>query len=354
MSRETRSDARSDIDPRPHLRLYEVGPRDGLQNEPESVPAEAKIDLVRRLAGAGLRAIEITSFVSPRWIPQLADADRVAREVPRVPGTIYSALVPNLAGYERFHAAQLPVAAFFVSASETHNRRNVNCSVAEAIERFRPVADRARADGVALRAYVSTVCGCPFEGDVKLAAVIDVVRRLPRWASLSLLGDTIGRTSRASAGVGGRSRRRGRTDRVALHLHDTWGRALANAGRLRGGFAPSTRSGGSWRCPYAPGGAATSHRGRRICSSAPDFDGRRFDAPSMRDLARGRRAAATATGARVAGKAWRTARWPRRSRRKDSDALRDELRGSDAAATRAITAKRRTRASSSVVIAWRG
>ncbi len=241
----------------PAVRLYEVGPRDGLQNESDAIPAEAKIELVRRLAGAGLRAIEVTSFVSPRWIPQLADADRVAREVPHVEGVRYGALVPNLAGYERFRAARLPVAAVFVSASESHNQRNVNCSIAEAIDRFRPVAERARADRVTLRAYVSTVCGCPFEGAVKSSAVIDVVRRLLAIGIDEIsLGDTIGVGHPAGVRALVRAVADEVTlDRVALHLHDTHGRAIAN---VQAGYEAGIRSfdasiGGLGGCPYAPG-----------------------------------------------------------------------------------------------------
>jgi hydroxymethylglutaryl-CoA lyase len=237
--------------------LYEVGPRDGLQNEPDTVATPDKAELVARLLGAGLRRIEITSFVSPKWIPQLADADALCRLVPRPPGAVFSALVPNEAGYERFRQARLPVAAFFVSASETHNRKNVNRGIAEHLERFRPVADRARADGVGLRAYVSTVCGCPYEGDVPVGAVVGLVERLVALGAGEIsLGDTIGvghpaqvrALVEAVAGVVPLAR-------VALHLHDTWGRALAN---VQAGYEAGVRTfdaslGGLGGCPYAPG-----------------------------------------------------------------------------------------------------
>jgi hydroxymethylglutaryl-CoA lyase len=237
--------------------VYEVGPRDGLQNEPEAVPTDAKAELVRRLAAAGLRRIEITSFVSPRWIPQLADADELARRVPRARDAVYSALVPNEAGYERFRAAALPVAAFFVSASETHNQKNVNRGVAAHLEGFRPVAARARADGVRLRAYVSTVCGCPYEGEVPLRAVVDLVRRLSALGADEIsLGDTIGvghprQVRELVQAVAGEIE----LARVALHLHDTYGRALAN---VQAGFEAGVRCfdaalGGLGGCPYAPG-----------------------------------------------------------------------------------------------------
>ena len=241
----------------PAVVVYEVGPRDGLQNEPEAVPTDAKAELVRRLAAAGLRRIEITSFVSPRWIPQLADADDLVRRVPRARDAVYSALVPNEAGYERFRAAGLPVAAFFVSASETHNQKNVNRGVAAHLEGFRPVAVRARADGVRLRAYVSTVCGCPYEGEVPLRAVVDLVRRLSALGADEIsLGDTIGvghprQVRELVRAVAGEIE----LARVALHLHDTYGRALAN---VQAGYEAGVRCfdaalGGLGGCPYAPG-----------------------------------------------------------------------------------------------------
>jgi len=237
--------------------LYEVGPRDGLQNEPDRVPTDTKVALVGRLADAGLRHIEVTSFVSPKWIPQLADADEMARRVTRREGVVYSALVPNAAGWERFTAARLPVAAFFVSASETHNRRNVNRGIAEHLERFRPVAEQAKAADVGLRAYVSTVCGCPDEGDVPVGAVVRLVESLLALGAEEIsLGDTIG------VGVPGQVARLVRAvadvvplERIALHLHDTWGRALAN---VQAGFEAGIRTfdaslGGLGGCPYAPG-----------------------------------------------------------------------------------------------------
>jgi hydroxymethylglutaryl-CoA lyase len=241
----------------PDVLIYEVGPRDGLQNEPDTVPTAAKVELVDRLGRAGLRRVEVTSFVSPRWIPQLADAEDTARRAPRRDRVVYSALVPNEAGYERFRAVGLPVAAFFVSASETHNRKNVNRSVDEHLERFRPVAERAKADGVRLRAYVSTVCGCPYEGEVSPAAVVELVKKLQALGADEIsLGDTIG------VGVPSQVRALARwvadvapLDQVALHLHDTYGRALAN---VQAGFEAGVRIfdaslGGLGGCPYAPG-----------------------------------------------------------------------------------------------------
>jgi hydroxymethylglutaryl-CoA lyase len=242
----------------PDVCIYEVGPRDGLQNEPETVPTDAKLELVRRLAAAGLRRIEVTSFVSPKWIPQLADGEALAAALPELRGVRFSALVPNEQGYARFRAAgSIDMAAVFLSASETHNRKNLNCSIAEQLERIRPVAERARADGVALRAYVSTVCGCPYEGTVAIGAVTDLVQKLRALGVAEIsLGDTIGvgvpsgvhALVAAVAGVAP-------LDGVALHLHDTYGRALAN---VAAGYEAGVRTfdaalGGLGGCPYAPG-----------------------------------------------------------------------------------------------------
>ena len=239
--------------------LHEVGPRDGLQNEAEAIPTAAKLALLDRLAGAGLRSIEATSFVSAQWIPQLADAEEVAARLVRRPGVSYSALVPNLAGYQRFARAPFDVAAFFVSASETHNRKNVNRGVAEHLERFRPVAERAKADGVRLRCYVSTVCGCPYEGEVPLASVLRVVQQLLALGADEIsLGDTIGvgTPGKAQAMVEAVAAAVPR-DRLAAHFHDTYGQALANilAAMERGIATVDCAVAGLGGCPYAPGAA---------------------------------------------------------------------------------------------------
>lgn len=242
----------------PEVTIYEVGPRDGLQNEPETIPLAARRELVARLAVAGLRRIEVGSFVSPRWIPQLADSDALLAALPAPPGVEYSALVPNERGYERFRAAGgARVAAVFLSASESHNRANLNCSIADAIERLRPVAERARVDGVPLRAYVSTACGCPYEGEVAPDAVVALARRLIDLGAAEIsLGDTLG--------VGHPAQVRALVEalagdlpleRLALHLHDTYGRALANA---QAGYEAGVRCfdaslAGLGGCPYAPG-----------------------------------------------------------------------------------------------------
>jgi hydroxymethylglutaryl-CoA lyase len=242
----------------PDVCIYEVGPRDGLQNEPETVPTEAKLELVRRLAASGLSRIEVTSFVSPKWIPQLADSEALASALPELPGVRFSALIPNEQGYARFRSVgSIETAAVFISASESHNRKNLNCSVAEQLERIRPVAERARADRVGLRAYVSTVCGCPYEGAVAIGAVTALVEKLLALGVDEIsLGDTIG--------VGVPSGVRALVaavadvaplDGVALHLHDTYGRALANvaAGYEAGVRTFDSSLGGLGGCPYAPG-----------------------------------------------------------------------------------------------------
>ena len=243
--------------------IYEVGPRDGLQNEPENVPTVAKRELILRLAAAGLRHIEITSFVSPKWIPQLADGDDLAATLPVLPGVVYSALVPNERGYARFReAGGAQVAAVFISASERHNRSNLNCTIAEQLERIRPVAARAAADGFGLRAYVSTVCGCPFEGDVATSAVVRLTRELVDLGIGEIsLGDTIGvgHPAQVKALVGAVADEVS-LERIALHLHDTYGRALANA---MAGYAAGVRVfdgalGGLGGCPYAPGASGNA------------------------------------------------------------------------------------------------
>lgn len=238
--------------------VYEVGPRDGLQNEPESVPTAQKLELVQRLALAGVRRIEAASFVSPKWIPQLADGEELAGILPAFPDVVYSALVPNPKGYERFRSVgSLQVAAVFLSASETHNQKNVNCSVAEQLERIRPVAERCAEDSVRLRAYVSTVCGCPYEGAVAIEAVVRLAVELSGLGVTELsLGDTIG------VGHPTQVRELVRAvasevplDQIALHCHDTFGRALAN---VQAGYEEGVRTfdsslGGLGGCPYAPG-----------------------------------------------------------------------------------------------------
>ncbi|MBI3183210.1 MAG: hydroxymethylglutaryl-CoA lyase, partial [Myxococcales bacterium] len=213
------------------VEVYEVGPRDGLQNESRLLSTEDKAHLVASLVAAGLRRIEVTSFVSPRWVPQLADAEPLMARLGRVEGVVFSALVPNLKGLARARASGLQEAAVFVSASETHSRKNINKSISEAVATACEVAEAALAQGMRVRGYVSTVWGCPYEGEVPIGRVAEICRRLAGVGLYQLsLGDTIGV---------GTPRQTGRIlevllgflepSRVALHLHDTRGMALANA-----------------------------------------------------------------------------------------------------------------------------
>ncbi|MEJ2514348.1 MAG: hydroxymethylglutaryl-CoA lyase [Gammaproteobacteria bacterium] len=239
------------------VRVVEVGPRDGLQNESRSVPAEVKVELIRRLADAGLPVVEATSFVSPRWIPQLADAAEVFRALERRPGTAYPVLVPNLKGLERAMDAGVEEIAVFSAASETFNRRNINASIAESLERLAPVASGARDAGIRVRGYVSCVLGCPYEGVIDVATVVRVSRALLDLGCYEVsLGDTIG--------VGTPDQARSMLEavaaecgmpRLAVHFHDTRGQALANVyACLQAGVATVDAAvAGLGGCPYAAG-----------------------------------------------------------------------------------------------------
>ena len=239
------------------VRIVEVGPRDGLQNEKAIVPTPAKVELIDRLSACGLPCIEATSFVSPKWVPQLADAAEVMAAIDRRPGVRYPVLVPNLQGYERAVAAGAKDIAVFTAASEAFNRRNTNAGIDESLERFAPVMERARADGVSVRGYVSTVLGCPYQGDVPLPDVVRVARALHAMGCFEVsLGDTIG--------VGTPSKARAMLRAVAadvpmaalaVHFHDTYGQALPNLlACLEEGVAVVDSSvSGTGGCPYARG-----------------------------------------------------------------------------------------------------
>ncbi|PRH81444.1 hydroxymethylglutaryl-CoA lyase [Arenimonas caeni] len=239
------------------VRIVEVGPRDGLQNERAMVPAAAKIELIDRLSATGLRCIEATSFVSPKWVPQMADAAEVFAGIRKAPGVSYPVLVPNLQGYERALAVGATEVAVFSAASEAFNRKNINASIDESIERFLPVLERAGADGVKVRGYVSTVLGCPYQGEVPLADVVRVARRLHEAGCYEVsLGDTIG------IGTPGKARAMLRTvaaevpmAALAIHFHDTRGQALANilACLEEGVAVVDAAVSGTGGCPYAPG-----------------------------------------------------------------------------------------------------
>ena len=237
--------------------IVEVGPRDGLQNEREIVPVESKVGLIERLADAGLKVIEVGSFVSPKWVPQMADTAEVMARVSRRPGVRLPVLTPNLKGLEAAQAAGAEEVAIFGAASETFTRKNINCSIAESLERFAPVCEAARAAGIRVRGYVSCVLGCPYEGEVAPDQVVTVAGRLAEMGCFEVsLGDTIG------VGTPGRAKAMVRAvaaavpvERLAVHFHDTYGQALANiyACLEEGVAVVDSAVAGLGGCPYAKG-----------------------------------------------------------------------------------------------------
>jgi hydroxymethylglutaryl-CoA lyase len=239
--------------------IYEMSPRDGLQSEPELVPLEGKRRLIEALVATGLRRIEITSFVSPKWVPQLADAEELARTVRPPEGVTFGALCPNARGLERAIAAGLREVAVFLSASESHNRANVNKSIADTLAVFSEIVPPAREAGLTVRAYVSTVWGCPYEGDVDPAKVVKIAERLLDLGCYQIsLGDTIGvGTPRQTQDIVRRFLDAMPPGRFALHLHDTRGTALSNVlvGLELGVRDFDAAVAGVGGCPYAPGAA---------------------------------------------------------------------------------------------------
>ena len=237
--------------------MVEVGPRDGLQNEQAIVPTEVKVGLIDRLTDAGLPAIEATSFVSPKWVPQMGDAAQVMAAIRRRTGVRYPVLTPNMKGFEAALAAGCDEVAVFVAASETFSSKNINCSIAESLERARPVTDAARTHGVRVRGYISCVLGCPYEGEIAPERVRDVAAALKGMGCYEIsLGDTIG------TGTPGKTRKLIGTVGEAVpiaeqagHFHDTYGQALANAyAALEMGVATFDSSvAGLGGCPYAKG-----------------------------------------------------------------------------------------------------
>jgi hydroxymethylglutaryl-CoA lyase len=237
--------------------MVEVGPRDGLQNEQAMVPTDVKVGLIDRLTDAGLPAIEATSFVSPKWVPQMGDAAQVMAAIHRRPGVRYPVLTPNLQGFEAALAAGCDEVAVFVAASETFSRKNINCSIAESLERAQPVTAAAKARGVRVRGYISCVLGCPYEGEIAPERVRDVAAALKRLGCYEIsLGDTIG------TGTPGKTQRLVATVSEAVpiaeqagHFHDTYGQALANVyAALEMGVATFDSSvAGLGGCPYAKG-----------------------------------------------------------------------------------------------------
>ena len=239
------------------VKIVEVGPRDGLQNEKVTVPTEAKVDYITALADAGLKVIEAGAFVSPKWVPQMADTAEVFREIPKDPGVEYPVLVPNMKGLERAIEAGVKSIAIFTAASDTFNKRNINMSIDESFANYAPVAARARAEGMRVRGYVSTAFGCPYEGDVPPEKVLEVVARLLDLGCYEVsVGDTIGvGTPMQVQGVIGILLQVVPAQRLAMHFHDTRGTALANTlAALEMGIATfDASSGGLGGCPYAPG-----------------------------------------------------------------------------------------------------
>ena len=239
------------------VQIVEVGPRDGLQNEPGLVTAADKITLIEALADAGLTRIEAGSFVSPRWVPQMADSDVVFAGIARRYGVIYSALVPNLQGLERAREAGVNEIAVFGAASETFSKRNINCTIAESLDRFRPVVHAAIAAGMRVRGYVSCALGCPYEGAIAPQAVVDISRAMVEMGCAEIaVSDTIGVgnplqaqsvTAQVADAIG--------LDRVAIHFHDTYGQALANilACLEIGVSIVDSAAAGLGGCPYAKG-----------------------------------------------------------------------------------------------------
>lgn len=239
------------------VKMVEVGPRDGLQNEPQTVPAAVKIELIERLGAAGLPVIEATSFVSPKWVPQMADAAEVMAGIRRLPGVSYPVLAPNLKGFENAAAAGAEEVAVFAAASETFSQRNTNCSINEGLDRFAAVLDAARTRNIRVRGYVSCVLGCPYEGSVDPRQVARISQRLGAMGCYEVsLGDTIG------VGTAGRMRDLIDTvaakvprEQLAVHCHDTYGQALANiyAALEEGVAVVDSAVAGLGGCPYAKG-----------------------------------------------------------------------------------------------------
>jgi len=239
------------------VRIVEVGPRDGLQNEPGEVPTAVKVELIERLADAGLPAVEATAFVSPKWVPQMADHTEVLERIRRKPGVDYPVLAPNLKGFEAARAAGATEVAIFAAASESFSRRNINCSIAESLERFRPVAQAAREHGIKVRGYVSCVLGCPYEGEIAPARVAEVAAALYDMGCYEIsLGDTIGTgTAQKTKTMIAACAKRVPIDKLAGHYHDTYGQALANIyASLELGVPTFDASiAGLGGCPYAAG-----------------------------------------------------------------------------------------------------
>ncbi|MBI3444502.1 MAG: hydroxymethylglutaryl-CoA lyase [Magnetospirillum sp.] len=241
------------------IRIVEVGPRDGLQNEAKPVPVAVKVELINRLSESGLAAIESGSFVSPKWVPQMAATSEVMAAIKRRPGVSYPVLTPNLQGLEAALEARVEEVAVFAAASETFSQKNINCSIAESLDRFAPVAARARAEGLRVRGYVSCVLGCPYEGAITPLAVAEVAGKLAAMGCYEIsLGDTVGTgtPTKALAMIDAVAARLP-VEMLAAHFHDTYGQALANllAVMERGVAVMDASVAGLGGCPYAKGAA---------------------------------------------------------------------------------------------------
>jgi hydroxymethylglutaryl-CoA lyase len=240
-----------------HINIVEVGPRDGLQNEKQTIDVATKVELIERLAKAGLKTVEAGAFVSPKWVPQMAASDEVMAKLERKSGVSYPVLTPNMRGYEGARTANADTIAVFAAASESFSNKNINCSIDESLERFRPVLDAAKTDGVRVRGYVSCVLGCPYEGKTPLANVVKVSKALYEMGCYEIsLGDTIG------VGTPGEARAMIRAvvgevpvTALAGHFHDTYGQALSNiyAAQEEGIKTFDASVSGLGGCPYAPG-----------------------------------------------------------------------------------------------------
>lgn len=239
------------------VKIYEVGPRDGLQNEKQEIPTDIKIELINRLSTTGLKHIEATSFVSPKAIPQLGDAAQVMAQINRKDGVTYPVLVPNMRGMESAIEANVKEIAIFTAASESFTKRNINASIDESFERFTPVIDAAKLKGIKIRGYVSCVLGCPYEGYIAPEKVAEVSKRLLDNGCYEIsLGDTIGvGTPNTTLDMLGEVLNVVPTEQIALHMHDTYGQALANifAGLQMGISTIDSSVAGLGGCPYAHG-----------------------------------------------------------------------------------------------------
>lgn len=239
------------------VRIVEVGPRDGLQNEPRAVPAATKVELIHRLAATGLKTIEATAFVSPRWVPQMQDAAAVFVAIEKQPDVAYPVLTPNLQGFEAALAAGAKEVAIFGAASETFSQKNINCSIAESLERFRPLVEAAKTADIKVRGYVSCVLGCPYQGEIAPLAVAEVAHALFEMGCYEIsLGDTIGAgTPEKTKAMLEAVTRRVPLKKIAGHFHDTWGMAIANIyAALEVGVSVFDSSvAGLGGCPYAAG-----------------------------------------------------------------------------------------------------